>query len=77
MWPPGPHPLALLSIIETKLSGVIGDSPMSCRVVTTFSHTVEMLDTQTGYTRHHHLTLFYRSWHIWGSPLASCEIGTH
>ncbi len=36
-----------------------------------------MLDIQTRCARHHHPTLFYRSWHIWGFPLASCRIGTH
>ncbi len=31
-------------------------------------------NTRTGHARHH-LTLFYRSWHIPGFPLGSCGIG--
>ncbi len=42
------HPLALLRLTGTKLSGVWGYSPISYKVVITSFGTVEMLDTQTG-----------------------------
>ncbi len=71
------HQSTLFSMIGTKLSGVRGCSSISCRVVIAPPGTVEMLDTQTGCARHHHLALFYHSWCIRGFLLASCGIDEH
>ncbi len=47
-----------------------------CRnILVKFWITVEMSGTQTGFAKHHYLTLFYRRWRIWGSLLVSCGIG--
>ncbi len=71
------HPSALHCMIGIKLSSVKRSSSISCRVIITSCGIVEMPDTQTEYVNHHHPILFYRTWCIWGSPLASCGIGTH